>query len=84
MRQSCDPLEPYRFEMLGHRHRRGLFLQERLSSRSFFVCQIKTCLRSVARGRQRGEAQRRNRSLQIVNEDFEPCIRPDHGLAVRS
>ena len=27
---------------------------------------VRTCLRSVARGRQRGEAQRRNRSLRGV------------------
>ncbi len=43
---------------------------------------LRTCLRSVARGRQRGGAQKPQ--FTRVNEDFEQRIRPDHGIAVRS
>ncbi len=43
---------------------------------------LRTCLRSVARGRQRGGAQKPQ--FTRVNEDFEQRIRPDHGIAVRA
>ncbi len=43
---------------------------------------LRTCLRSVARGRQRDGAQKPQ--FTRVNANFEQRIRPDHGIAVRS
>ncbi|SFN34805.1 hypothetical protein SAMN05660284_01279 [Formivibrio citricus] len=42
-----------------------------------------TCSKSVARGPRRGEEQRKNRSVQVVHEDFEQRMSPDQGLAAR-
>ncbi|MES2072482.1 MAG: hypothetical protein V4488_19135 [Pseudomonadota bacterium] len=43
----------------------------------------KTCLRSVASGRQRGEEQRKKRNVLKVHEHFEQRMSPDHARAVR-
>ena len=61
------------------KHREILIL-----TKHFPIKMLRTCLRSVARGRKLGEEQRRNRSLRVVNEDFEQHMSLDHGLAVGS
>ncbi len=44
---------------------------------------LRTCSKSVMSSHQQDDAQRKNRRVCVIHEDFEPHMRPDRGRAKR-